>query len=473
MRHTEQMTQSKQQPTRRDFVKVAAAAGVGAVCAGAMSKAGAQTPQLGTAADMLFTTPPMERVRIGYVGVGGMGSNHVRNLLRIEGAEIKAICDIVPEKVAAMQEATVKAGQPKPAGYSNGEYDFKRMCEEEDLDLVYTATPWEWHAPVCVAAMENGKHAATEVPATVTLEECWQLVEVAEKQKKHCVMMENCCYDRPEMMVLNMVRRGLLGELIHGECGYLHDLRDVKFSKGGEGLWRRAHGWTRDGNLYPTHGIGPLAHYANINRGDQFTYLVSMSSKSRGLQEYAQERLAPDDARRNETHKLGDVNVSLINTVSGVTITIIHDTNLPRPYSRLNMIQGTKGIFCGYPDRVFIEGRSEGHEFQTAEAYMKEFDHPLWKANEKDALGAGHGGMDYIEDFRLIQCLRNGWPLDFNVYDAAAWTAIGPLSEKSVANGSAPVEFPDFTRGAWKTAPMIDPIEILDSGTVGPRFTVG
>jgi len=435
---------------RRDFVKLGAAAGMG-VALGAMGRAAEAQRDIGPAPEHPFVAPPMERVRVGYVGVGGMGSNHVNNLLKIEGVELKAVCDIVESKVKRVQAQVEKTGQPRPTGYAKGEYDFKRMCAEEDLDLVYTATPWEWHVPVCVAAMENGKHAATEVPAAVTLEECWQLVETAEKQKKHCVMMENCCYNRPEMMVLNMVRQGIFGELIHGECGYLHDLRGVKFSTGGEGLWRRAHAMTRDGNLYPTHGLGPVAQCMNINRGDQFEYLVSMSSNSRGMQLYQQEQLRENDPRRKETYVLGDVNTSLIKTVNGLTIKVVHDCNLPRPYSRINLVQGTRAIFQGYPDRIFIEGRTEGHEFEDASKYLKKFDHPIWKANEKKALGAGHGGMDYIEDFRLIECLRKGEPTDMDVYDAAAWSAVGELSERSVANRSQAMDYPDFTRGKWKT----------------------
>jgi len=441
---------------RRDFVKMGALAGAGAVLAGLTGSAAAAAERdLGPPPDQPFAAPPIERVRVGYVGVGGMGSHHVRNLLRIEGVEIRAICDIVEDKVKYMQDAVVKAGQPKPSGYSRGPEDFKRMCAEEDLDLVYTATPWEWHVPVCVAAMENGKHAATEVPAAVTLDECCQLVENAEKYKKHCVMMENCCYNRTEMIVLNMVRNGLLGELIHGEGGYLHDLREVKFSRDGEGLWRRAHSEKRNGNLYPTHGLGPVAQCMNINRGDLFEYLISMSSNSRGLQEYAKEHLAADDPRRQEKYVLGDVNVSLIRTVNGLTITVVHDTNLPRPYSRINMVQGTRGIVQGYPDVIHIEGRSPAHEWEPIENYAAEFEHPLWKANAKDALGAGHGGMDYIEDFRLIQCLRQGTPMDMDVYDAAAWSAVAELSERSVADRSRPVDFPDFTRGKWKTNPPL------------------
>lgn len=446
--------------SRRDFVKVGAALGLGAAFTGAQYGAMAQAARdIGPAPDHPFAAPPIKTVRVGYVGVGGMGSNHVNNLLKIEGAQIAAVCDIVEDKVTRVQKQVEAAGQPRPKGYSKGPEDFKRMCAEEDLDLVYTATPWEWHVPVCVAAMENGKHAATEVPAAVTLEECWQLVETAEKQKKHCVMMENCCYGRVELTVLHMVRKGLLGELIHGECGYLHDLRGVKFSPDGEGLWRRAHSIKRDGNLYPTHGLGPVAQCMNINRGDQFEFMVSMSSKSRGLQEY-QAQLPAGDPRRNEQYKCGDVNVSLIRTYNGCTITVIHDCNLPRPYSRICLVQGTKGIVMDYPPRVFIEGLRKEHEFAPMEEFYEQWDHPLWKSQQEKAAGAGHGGMDFIEDYRLIKCLREGLPTDMDVYDAAAWSAVGELSERSVADRSRPQDYPDFTRGKWKTN---QPLGIIES----------
>jgi predicted dehydrogenase len=391
---------------------------------------------------------------VGFVGLGGMGSNHVRNLLRIEGVQIKAVCDIVEEKVVKIKNLVEKAGQPRPTGYSRGETDFKRMCEQEDLDLVYTATPWEWHTPVCVEAMKNGKHAATEVPAAVTMDECWQLVETAEKYKKHCVMMENCCYGRSEMMILNMVRKGLLGELLHAECGYLHDLRAEKFS-GKVEVWRLAHSIKRNGNLYPTHGLGPVAQCMNINRGDRFDYLVSMSSNSRGLNLYAAKNFGPDDPRAKQKYALGDINVSLIRTVNGLTITVVHDCSSPRPYSRINLVQGTKGIVQCYPDVIHIEGRSPGHDWEPLEKYAEEFEHPLWKAKGESAKGAGHGGVDYIEDYRLIQCLREGTATDMNVYDAAAWSVVSELSERSVANRSHPVDFPDFTHGRWKTNPPL------------------
>ncbi|MFC1564955.1 Gfo/Idh/MocA family protein, partial [candidate division KSB1 bacterium] len=400
----------------------------------------------------LFTAPKIDPVRIGFVGVGGMGTAHVRNFIRIEGVEIKALCDIVEDHAKRSQKMVVEAGQPEPEIYTRDEYDFKRMCERDDLDLVFTATPWKWHVPVVLEAMNTGKHAATEVPAAYTIDDCWQMVETSENTQKYCIMMENCCYGRREMMLLNMVRKGLFGELMHGECGYLHDLRGVKFSDGGEGLWRREHAKTRNGNLYPTHGLGPLAQRMNINRGDRFEYLVSMSSPSRGLQLYAEANYPADHPKRQEEYVLGDVNVCLIRTVNGKTLTLYHDCNLPRPYSRGDLVQGTRGIAHGYPDRIYIEGVSETpHQWEELDKYRGEYEHPLWTEQGERARGAGHGGMDFIEDYRLIECLRNGEAPDLDVYDAAAWSVICELSEISVANKSKSVDFPDFTRGAWKT----------------------
>ena len=444
---------------RRDFLKtgalgVAAGAiyGCGEPGSGQASLAGAASVPggLGTAPAQPFAAPPIDQVRIGFVGVGGMGTAHVRNLVRIDGCVVSAVCDIREEHAERAADIIEEAGHPRPALYTNGETDFERLSAEADVDLVYTATPWRWHVPVCVAAMENGKHSATEVPAAYSLEDCWRLVETAERTNRHCLMMENVNYGRAELLCLNLVRQGLLGEILHAECGYLHDLRGIKFADDGEGLWRRDHAWTRDGNLYPTHGLGPVANCMDINRGDKFDYLVSMSSHSRGLQEWATEHYPEGHPKRAETYALGDVNGSLIKTARGGTIYVSHDTNLPRPYSRINQVQGTRGIFQGYPDRVYIEGRSPAHRWEEAEAYYEEFEHPLWTALQEASIGAGHGGMDFMEDYRLIKCLREGLPTDSNVYDAAALSAVCELSEISVANGSAPVEFPDFTRGKWK-----------------------
>jgi hypothetical protein len=384
-----------------------------------------------------------------------MGNVHLDNLLQLEGVEIRAVGDIVPEKVRAAQAKVEQAGFGRPEGYDRGPRDYERMCDRPDLDLVYTATPWEWHVPICVAAMRAGKHAATEVPAAYTLDGCWELVETAERTRRQCVMMENCNYDRPELMLLNLVRQGLLGELLHGEAGYLHDLRAIKFSTEGEGLWRRAHAQRRNGNLYPTHGLGPIAQCMDINRGDRFEYVVSMSSPTRGLELFAAEQFPPGDPRRAERFRLGDVNTALIKTARGRTIYLAHNCDNPRPYIRINMLQGTRGLFQGYPDRIHVEGRSPAHRWEDAAAYYEEFDHPLWRSERVRSASGGHGGMDFLEDFRLVECLRTGAPLDMNVYDAAALSSLCEATERSVAARSRPVDIPDFTRGRWKTQPPL------------------
>lgn len=444
--------------TRRDLLELGAATlGAGALIGGLPRQARAAR---GPAPAAPLAAPPLETVRIGFVGVGGMGTVHVRNLVGVPGCRITAVCDIVEAHAERASRLVTEAGHPAPTLYTRGPTDFLRLCETEDLDLVYTATPWEWHVPVCVAAMRNGKHAATEVPAAVTLEECWQLVEEAERHAKHCMMMENCNYDRPELLAYHLVRQGLLGEVLHAECGYLHDLREIKFSGSGEGLWRREHSIRRNGNLYPTHGLGPVSNCLDINRGDCYAYLVSMSGPSRGLQAWAAEHFPPDAPQRRESYALGDVNVSLIRTVRGKTIYVSHDTNLPRPYSRIHLVQGTRGIVQGYPNRVYIEGRSRGHRWDPMDAWYGEFDHPLWRWEAARNATTGHGGMDFLEDWRLIACLRQGLPTDMNVYDAALLSSVSALSERSVAEGSRPVEFPDFTRGRWRTWtpwPIVEP----------------
>lgn len=440
------MTDTPADPSRRDFLHATALIGT----AGMLAPLDRLAPAAEPTGALRLAAPAMETVRIGFVGVGGMGMVHIENLLTLEGVEIKAICDIVPEKVVKAQEMVMAAGMVKPTGYDSGPRDFERMCAEEELDLVYTATPWEWHVPVLLAAMNNDKHAATEVPAAYTVEDCWALVEAAEKNRKHCVMQENCIYDRLELLALNMVRQGVLGELLHGEGGYLHDLRSIKFSTEGEGLWRRAHAIRRNGNLYPTHGLGPIAMAMDINRGNRFDYLVSMSGPSRGLQQWQQEHLPADDPRRRERYLLGDINVTIIQTTQGQTIHLMHDTNLPRPYSRGILLQGTKGLIQGWPSRAYIEGKSPTpHQWEPLDRYYTEYEHPLWKSEKVKEMRTGHGGMDWLEDYRLITCLRNGLPTDQNVYDAAAWSVIAPLTERSAADKAGPVDVPDFTRGKW------------------------
>jgi hypothetical protein len=438
--------------SRRDALKQLGAAGVVAAAAARLA-ADAAASQAG--ATTSFAAPPIPVVRIGYVGVGGQGSSHVDNLLKIDGCRITAVCDIRSERTDWATRAITAAGHPAPAVYARGPRDFERLCETEDLDLVYTATPWEWHVPVMLAAMAHGKHAATEVPAAMTLDDCWAIVEAAEKFRKHCLLMENCNYDRMEMMVFNMVRQGVLGEVLHAEGGYLHDLRSIKFANEGEGLWRRAWATKLNGNLYPTHGLGPIANCLDINRGDRFDSLVSMSGPSRGLQNWAADHFPADAPQRRERYVLGDINTSLIQTANGRTIMVQNATNLPRPYSRIHKVQGTKGLFEGYPNRAYIEGRGKADTWVDAATLLDEFEHPLWKEIAAKAQGAGHGGMDFIEDYRLIKCLREGLPTDMNVYDAAALSAVVGASVQSVARKGQPVAIPDFTRGRWKTTPPL------------------
>lgn len=445
-------------PNRRDFLKTTLGAGLGLAVAGSEADAttGDETRTAkpdpgGYRADDGFRATALDVVRIGFVGVGLQGGGHVHNFLRIPGVEIKAICDVDAPRAQEVAQWVTDAGKPAPTLYTRGETDWKRLCERDDIDLVFNATPWRWHVPVCVEAMETGKHTAVEVPAAITVDGCWQLVETAEATARHCVMMENCCYGRRELMMLRMVRAGLFGELLHAEAAYIHDLRAIKLGPTNEGLWRWQHSTRRDGNLYPTHGIGPVAQCLDVNRGDQLDYLVSMSSPARGLGMWAQEHLPAEDPRRNANFVLGDMNSSLIRTKRGRTILLQHDTTTPRPYTRINLVQGTAGLYTGYPDRLHIEGRSPAHQWEDPETYRAEWDHPLWTKLEAQAAGAGHGGMDYLEDARLVESLRTGTPMDMDVYDAAAWSVLTELSERSVANRSQSVDVPDFTRGAWKT----------------------
>jgi predicted dehydrogenase len=434
---------------RRDLLKVGAI-GAGGLAVQSLfprfaAAGGVGAPMIG------YRDKPIPTIGIGFVGVGLMGTAHVENLLKIEGAEIRAVCDIVPEKVERAQKLVVDGGQPKPEGYSRGPQDYIRLCDRSDIDLVFTATPWVLHVPVCVAAMESGKHAATEVPAALTVDDCWRLVETSEKTRRHCIMMENCNYDRFEMMVLNMVEQGVFGELIHARCGYLHDLREVKHDMQGEGVWRRHHSMVSDGDLYPTHGLGPVSQCLDINRGNIFDSLVSMGSKSRGLHRYAVETFGADSPQAREHFVLSDVVTTMLTTMGGETVVVTHDTSSPRPYSRDFLIQGTLGIARKYPEaKIYIEGRSEPHRWDPVDAYLEEYEHPLWRELGEKGSDARHGSMDFIEDYRLIAALRAGRPLDMDVYDAAMLSAVIELSRRSIARGSETLRFPDFTRGDWR-----------------------
>ena len=437
--------------SRRGMMQAVAACGAAALGAGLGVSAHEAAPPRpsGQKGTLGLKHPPMKKVRVGMIGVGGRGTSLMGQLLGIDGVTVTAVCDVVPNRVAAAQARVVAKGQPSPAGFSKNETDFENLCKRDDVDLVYVATPWECHTPMAVCAMNHGKHVAIEVPAAITLQECWDLVDTSERTQQHCMMLENCCYGENEMLVMNMVRQGVLGELTHGEAAYIHPYVQGILGNADRCVWRRRHLMKSNGNLYPTHGLGPVALYMGIHGGDRFDYLVSMSSCERSLSQ-AREALPAGDPRRQETYACGDVNTSLIKTALGRTIMVQFDLVTPRPYSRINLICGTGGTFADYPPRINLKGK--GHAWETDLApYFEKYGHPLWKRQKERALkSGGHGGMDYLMNLRLIQCLLAGSPLDMTVYDAAAWSSIFPLSIASVAQGSSPVNVPDFTRGQWK-----------------------
>ncbi len=410
-----------------------------------------------------YAAPKMDTVRIGIVGLGMRGPGAVERMSFIEGVEIKALCDQYEERVVKAQEIVTKAGQPKPIGYYGNKDAWKKMCERDDLDLIYICTPWHLHTPMAVYAMEHGKHAATEVPAAVSMEECWQLVETSEKTKKHCMMLENCCYDFFEQLTLSLVRLGMLGETVHAEGAYIHDLCDLNFMKDNAGgyaeMWRLKENAGRNGNLYPTHGLGPIAQCLNINRGDQMDYLVSVSSADFMMQAMAKEKAAQDSFFQPYTDKRyrGNMNTTIIKTHKGKTMMVQHDVTSPRPYSRIHLISGTKGVASKWPSPERI---AFGHGWLKPDGLKELYEKhqtPLVKhVGEIAKKIGGHGGMDFIMDWRLIDCLRNGLPLDQDVYDAALWSAIAPLSEQSVAKRGRSMDIPDFTRGNWKNNQPVD-----------------
>ena len=408
--------------------------------------------------DFLFQAAVAQRdirpIRLGFVGVGDRGSYHLDVCLGMDSVEVKAICDTNPQFLHRAKRWIEQAGKPSPVVYDRGKTDFLRLCERDDIDLVVTATPWQYHAPVCLAAMRAGKHAATEVPAGLTLDECWDLVETSEKTGKHTVMLEQANYDQEGLMVLNMAQKGVFGEMLHATGGYVHDLRLVKFDPERE-PWRLQHSIDRNGNNYPTHPMGPMAWWLDINRGDRFDYLVSMSSKGVMLNDFAARYYGERNPYANVRVAQGDCNTTLLRTVEGKTITLYHDTNTPHPQTAEMRLQGTKGLYAGNIQKLYIEGRSKPeHAWEAADHYKAEFEHPVWKGIDPDKFktARGHGGGNTTQFMwmRLLDALRRGKEPDQNVYDAVTWSVISPLSERSVAVKSTPIDFPDFTRGKWK-----------------------
>ena len=437
-------------------------------------------------------TEPVETVRVGIIGLGhrGLGSfsrsrsvpggngvyrGLLGEILKIPFARVSAICDTSYERTKEAAEICRRwrPDVPAPKIFSGTESAWETLCEEENIDVIFIATPWRWHAPMAIRAMESGKHAFVEVPAALTLEECCSLVDTSEQTRRHCVMLENCCFGDEEMFVLNMVRSGVFGKLTHAECAYIHDLRAMLYREGSEGDWRREYHKTLNGNLYPTHGLGPVCRYFGVNRGDALDFLVSMSAPEAGLSSFRDnETRRGGNAMRerfsNEKYVCGDVNSTLIKTARGRTILLQHDVVSPRPYSRINLLTGTEATFAGFPPRLALDfpekydlepscndedgGNARGWLDERNFSKMRHLFRP--EACPLPGKG-GRGGMDYVMCFRLLDCIRRGITPELTVYDAAAWSSIVELSAQSVSLGSAPVRIPDFTRGDWCAFPAV------------------
>ena len=457
---------------RRNFLKKTSLVGAGIALTPNISKANFLGTERPFSAQYMggFKAPKLDKVRFAFIGVGARGSGHVAQIAAIEGTEVVAISDLYEDWAKKSADVCKEAGKgqrhKKVKLYTNGENDWKKMLEEQKPDAVIIATPWGLHAPMAIAAMNAGSHAFVEVPLALTLKEMWDIVDTSEKTKKHCMMMENVNYGRDELLYLNMCREGAIGELLHGEAAYIHELRfQMNEVDRGTGSWRTPHYAHRNGNLYPTHGLGPVAQYMNIGRtDDNFKFINAFSSPAKGRQLYAEKNFPADHNWNKLDYKGGDINTSIIKTDLGRTIMVQWDETSPRPYTRHNMIQGTKGTLAGFPTRVALEGGVESatedhHHWAQGDALAKiyeKYEHPLYKrVGDLATKMGGHGGMDFMMLFRIVECLRNGEPLDQNVYEGCLWSAVSPLSETSVAANGAPQEFPDFTRGAWKTtAPL-------------------
>ena len=409
---------------------------------------------------------PNPKVRLGIIGTGLRGQNHLDNALRRADVDVVAVCDIDERMLQMTADIIKKSGKTMPQVFKGNPYAYRKLLELKNLDAVLIATPWEWHAPMVLESLQAGiKYVATEVILGITLEDHWNVVHEAEKQKAHVMMLENVCYRRDVMAVMNMARKGIFGELIHMQAGYQHDLRGVKFNNGvepynsgaefgekafSEARWRTNHSVHRNGDLYPTHGIGPVAEMLDINQGNRFVSLSSFSTKSRGLHNYIVAKGGPTHPNAKVEFKLGDIVTTHIKCNNGETILLQHDTNSPRPYSLGFRVQGTKGLWMDLNHSIYIEGLSKKEDqWEDAKTWLDEHDHPLWQRWGKDTEGAGHGGMDFFVLHAFIESVKRNLPTPMDVYDAAAWSAISPLSEMSIELGNQTVEFPDFTGGQW------------------------
>ena len=415
-----------------------------------------------------FSAPKMNKIKAAFIGVGSRGISHVNNFNGFKDTEVVSICDLYKNRV----ENLSKKLDLSIDGYWGEESAWIKMVEEKRPDIVFISTDWDNHARMAVKCMELGAHVFVEVPLANTIEDLWKIVNTSEKTQKHCMMLENVNYGREELMFLNICRQGKIGEFLHAEAAYIHDLRSQMMEKNqnlqipdnfpGTGSWRTKQ-YSKKGNLYPTHGLGPVAQYMSLARkDDNFSKIISLSSPSRGRKLFAKEHFAKEDGW-NKINYQGDINTSIIKTNLGKTIMIQWDETSPRPYTRHNLIQGTKGILAGFPTRVFFDnkesalsGKHSGWiQGDNLDSIYEKYDHPLYKRLNDVTSNSGHGGMDGIMMYRIIECLKKGSPLDQNVYEGAFWSAVTPLSRMSVSKDGAPQSFPDFTRGNWKnTKPL-------------------
>lgn len=425
---------------RRNFIKTSATAGLAV-----------------SVAPNILLGQDDRRVRLGFIGVGKQGTGLLKMCLSMNDVDVNAICDIDKEALTQAQKLVVDSGRSEPTGYSKGGEDYKNLVERDDLDGVIIATPWVLHTPMAVATMKAGKYCAPEVWGASSIDEVWQLVKASEESGMPCMMLENHNYDRDSMAVLNMVRKGLFGELIHCQCGYQHDLRNVKFAPGAEfgekgkneSIWRTEHSVKRNGDLYPTHGIGPIANCLDIDRGNRFVSLTATATKSRGLHNYIVDKGGENHPNAKVNFALGDIVTTVIKCANGETVIINHDTNLPRPYSNMYRVQGTKGIWMEDNMSIYLEGTSKDHDWEPFGPYMEKYEHPLWKKFLNEGVRGGHGGAGFLKTRAFVECVKRQIPTPIDVYDTASWVVITPLSEHSIAQGSEPIEFPDFTMGSW------------------------
>ena len=405
-----------------------------------------------------------EKLRLGFIGVGLRGTNHLHNALSRSDVEVVAVCDVDPNRLSIAGKMMEEAGHKLAKTFGKDELDYLRMLEMKDLDAVIISTPWLWHTRMATDAMKAGKYTGVEVSAANTMEECWDLVKTHERTGSHLMLLENVCFRRDIMAVMNMVRQGIFGELLHMRCGYQHDLRFVKLNDGktpyglgvefgdkgiSESKWRTRHSLKRNADLYPTHGVGPIATMLDINRGNRFMTITSHATKTRGLHNYIVRHGGTHHPNASLKFKLGDIVTSTIETANGETIIVTHDTNSPRPYSLGFRVQGTKGIWEVDGHRIYIEDQSKPHHWDQDDSWLDRFDHPLWKKYGAQATGAGHGGMDYFVMKAFVESALQNIAPPIDAYDAAAWSAITPLSERSIEHHGMPMDFPDFTKGRW------------------------